>query len=106
MKNLRYKIIIENILRYLCNYNDFKKEKKEEKKLTRTNLIKLLVNIHKNIDGKQTQTYPEEFVEDDVDIGRAMFFEKKFDLDINKMQPQTIIQKKDISKTVDDRPGC
>lgn len=98
---------LENILRYLHNYNDFKKEnEKEQKKLTRSNLIKFVLNFHKNIYEKQTQPYPEEFVEDDVDvnIGKELSLEKKLQLAINKKiatnNNTKVIQKIDLSKTV------
>lgn len=62
---------IENVLRYLHNYNYFKNEnKKEEKRLTNSNLIKFIVNFLKMF---YPQTYPHIHIQkNSVELSKMM----------------------------------
>ncbi|GFX83166.1 uncharacterized protein TNCV_4987601 [Trichonephila clavipes] len=64
-------IDVENVLKYLRNYNDFKSEnEKEEKRVINSNLITFIVSFLKML-YQQTYFHSEEFgtaIKDDPDI--------------------------------------
>ncbi|GFV31435.1 uncharacterized protein TNCV_134741 [Trichonephila clavipes] len=89
---------IENVLCYLHNYNDTKKEK-EENRLTNSNMIKFRVNFLKIVQ-PQTYSYSEEFgtVIDDDDTAKRekeLSLEQKLELAITEKNStkQNTIQK-------------
>ncbi|GFW66220.1 uncharacterized protein TNCV_1711191 [Trichonephila clavipes] len=81
----------KNVLRYLHNYDDFKNEnEKEEDRLTKSNVIKFIVNFLK-ISYPQTYPHSEEFdtvIEDDddtfIDSEKKLFPEQNLELVIAK----------------------
>ncbi|GFX15550.1 uncharacterized protein TNCV_3304791 [Trichonephila clavipes] len=98
---------IEKVLRYLHSYNDFKNEK-EEKRLTKSNVIKFIVDFLKTF-YPQTYSHSEEFgtvIEDDddtnIDCEKELSLEQKLELAIAKKisTNQNTVQKAAISKTI------